>query len=302
MIDLAVPLAPTKTCVRTRPDLPASVRLVNAATSTLLVGVAPWSQARRLAALPEFSTPAVYVLDGEAGRIGKTGDLDQRLRDHSRTPPMARIDEVVVVTSPAFTADVTTCLEAALSQIARSAGVLPIIGAPLAMPVLDPHEDRDLLHWLAEMPTLLLAAGCRLFEADYEPMPARIAAPEDDGPVAIGAGAVRQGWDETFPADLLRRPTTAHYVLERNDLRAEAAVNACWTVLKAGSQLTAETQTWDQVGVANKRKYLRDHGLLKPEPAGRYFRLARDIALPSLTNAGRLVLGTNHPATVWRPA
>ena len=298
ILDLPAPVAPTTMHVRTRPGLPASDRLVTTRTSTLVVGAAPWEQARCLAALPEFSSPAVYALVGSGGRIGRTGDLGQRFRDHRRSPPMARIDEAFVIASPGFTSDTVTAAEAVLTQAARKAGVMPIVGAELAMPVLDPVEDCDLLRWLREMPPLLLAAGCRLFEPDYEPMPERLGDAEDDRPPTIGSGAVRQGWEEAFPADLLHRPATAHYRLERDDLRAEAAVHDRWTVLKRGSLLTAETETWDQAGVAEKRRRLRERGLLAP--AGRVLRLVRDIALPSLTNAGRLVLGTNQPATVWR--
>lgn len=295
----AASLAPTTLHVCTLPNLPPSVRLVGAPTSTLQVGVAPWSQARSLAALPQFASPSVYALIGSAGRVGKTRDLGQRLYDHRKSPPMERIDEVVVVTSAYFTSDTVTLLEAVLDNRAREAGVLPIIGAPLHMPPLDAPQHRDLRHWLGEMPALL-AAGCRLFEPDYAPMPTRIEEPQAERPPAIGSGAVRQGWEEAFPADLLRRPATTHYVLERDDLRAEAAVHDCWTVLKAGSQLTAATSTWDQPGVAQKRRDLCERGLLAP--AGRFLRLVQTIALPSLTNAGRLVLGTNELASVWRAA
>ena len=294
------PLAPTTLHVSGLPNLPPSVRLVGAPTSTLQVGVAPWSQARSLAALPQFASPSVYALIGSAGRVGRTADLGQRLRDHRKSPPMERIDEVVVVTSAHFTSDTVTLLEAVLDNRAREAGVLPIIGAPLHMPSLDAPQQRDLRHWLGEMPALLLAAGCRLFEPDYAPMPTRIEEPQAERPPAIGSGAVRQGWEEAFPADLLRRPATTHYVVERDGLRAEAAVHDCWTVLKAGSQLTASTTTWDQPGVAQKRRDLCERGLVVL--AGGLLRLLRDIAVPSLTNAARLVLGTNEPASVWRAA
>jgi hypothetical protein len=247
-----------------------------------------------------LATPAVYALIGSAGRVGRTADLGQRLRDHRKSPPMERIDEVVVVTSAHFTSDTVTLLEAVLDNRAREAGVLPIIGAPLHMPPLDAPQQRDLRHWLGEMPALLLAAGCRLFEPDYVPMPTRIEEPQAERTLAIGSGAVRQGWEEAFPADLLRRPATTHYVVERDGLRAEAAVHDCWTVLKAGSQLTAATSTWDQSGVAQKRRDLCERGLIVP--AGGWLRLLRDIALPSLTNAARLVLGTNELASVWRAA
>lgn len=301
MFDLTAPMAPTTLHVCTVPGLPASMRIVTTPTSTLAIGTAPWRHARRLAALPAFSGACLYVLTGTEARIGRTTGLAARLRDHRRAMPMSRIDQIFVIASSGFGSDTITALEAILTQAARKAGVMPVVGAPLRVPPLDPARDRHLLHWLGEMPPLLLGAGCTLFDADFAPAAERMveaARPPEERPVMIGSGAVRQGWDESFPADLLRNPATAHFVLERGGLRAQASVNGPWTVLRAGSLLTGSAETSDQMGVSRKRDRLRERGLL--EPAGSFQRLTRDIAVPSLTNGARLASGTNAPSTVWR--
>jgi hypothetical protein len=301
IVDTTAPLAPTTTHVRTVSGLPASVRLVTTPTCTLTIGAAPWRHARRLAAMPIFAGPCVYILSGKEARIGKSTGLAARLRDHRRTMPMSQIDEVFVISSPSFGSDAITALEAILTQAARKAGVMPVVGAPLRPPPLDRARDYDVLRWLDEMPPLLLAAGCTLFDPDFAAQVERAVGAEalrEERPAAIGSGAVREGWRQDFPADLLERPSTMHFVLERGALRARAAVNGPWTVLRAGSLLTASLETSDQKCIADKRARMREAGLL--DPAGEFGRLNRDIAVPSLTNGGRLASGKNIPASAWR--
>lgn len=300
IITPAVPSAPPKVHVINPPGLPPSGRLVTTPTSTLVVGTAPWRHGARLAGLAVFTGPCVYILSGAGARIGKTGAIGKRLRDHRMAPPMPRIDDVVVITSPNFTSDTITALEAVLTCAARKAGVVAIIGAPLRAPSLDPSTDYDLLRWLSDLPPMLMAAGCTLIESDYAPLPERRGdiVQRDPATEGIGRGAVGRGWDELFPTGILDDGMSSHFVLERGGLRAEAVVHGDWTVLKAGSLLTAETKTSDQIGVSRKRERLRNEGLLLKD--GRYHRLARSIAVPSLTNGGRLALGSNAPASVWR--
>lgn len=301
MFDTTAPMAPTTLHVRTVADLPASVRLVTTPTSTLTVGAAPWRHARRLAQMPVFAGACIYVLAGDEMRIGKSTGLAARLRDHRRTMPMRRIDQTFVVASPGFGADAITALEAILTQAARKAGVMPVVGALLRPPPLDHARDNDVLHWLRELPALLLASGCTLFDTDFAPQVERAIeadARPDERTVPVGSGAVREGWRRDFPADLLEHPATLHFVLERGALRARASVNGPWTVLRAGSLLTAAPETSEQEGIARKRKRLLEFGLL--DPAGTFGRLNRDIAVPSLTNGGRLAAGTNIPASAWR--
>ncbi|MDU0341103.1 hypothetical protein [Bosea rubneri] len=301
IFDPTAPMAPTTMHVRTVADLPASVRFVTTPTSTLTIGAAPWRHARRLAQMPVFSGPCIYVLAGDEIRIGKSTGLAARLRDHRRTMPMPRIDQTFVVASPGFGADAITALEAILTQAARKAGVMPVVGALLKPPSLDSIRDHDVMHWLRELPFLLLASGCTLFDPDFAPQIDRAMesdAPRDEYRVPIGSGAVREGWRRDFPADLLDHPATRHFVLERGALQARASVNGQWTVLRAGSLLTASPETSEQVCIARKRKRLRELGLL--DPAGVFGRLNRDIAVPSLTNGGRLASGTNIPASAWR--
>lgn len=294
IIDVTAPPAPTTLHVRSVPGLPASIRLVTTPTSTLVIGAAPWRHARRLAGMPIFAGPCVYILTGEEARIGKTTGLEARFRDHRRAMPMPRIDEIVVIACPAFTSDTITMLEASLTTTARKAGVFPILGAPLKAPALDPVRDRDVAHWLREIPALLLGAGCTLLDPEFAP-PTELRRERD---AAIGSGAVREGWREDFPEGLTGHPATMHFALERGGLQARAAVNGSWTVLRAGSLLTAAADTSDQRCIAAKRDRLREVGLL--EPAGSFYRLQRDIAVPSLTNGVRLACGTNGPASLWR--
>ncbi len=294
IIDVTAPPAPTTLHVRSVPGLPASIRLVTTPTSTLVIGAAPWRHARRLAGMPIFAGPCVYILTGEEARIGKTTGLEARFRDHRRAMPMPRIDEIVVIACPAFTSDTITMLEASLTTTARKAGVFPILGAPLKAPALDPVRDRDVAHWLREIPALLLGAGCTLLDPEFAP-PTELRRERD---AAIGSGAVREGWREDFPEGLTGHPATMHFALERGGLQARAAVNGPWTVLRAGSLLTAAADTSDQRCIAAKRDRLREVGLL--EPAGSFYRLQRDIAVPSLTNGVRLACGTNGPASLWR--
>ena len=214
---------------------------------------------------------------------------------------MARIDEAFVIASPGFTSDTVTAAEAVLTQAARKAGVMPVVGAPLRSPPLDRARDYDVLRWLDEMPPLLLASGCTLFDPDFAAQVERAVVADvtrEESPAAIGSGAVREGWRQDFPADLLERPSTMHFVLERGALQARASVNGPWTVLRAGSLLTASTETSDQKCIADKRARMRELGLLRSD--GGFYRLNRDIAVPSLTNGGRLASGTNIPASAWR--
>ena len=301
VFDPTAPRAPTTTHVRTVSGLPASVRLVTTPTCTLTIGAAPWRHARRLATLPIFAGPCVYILAGKEVRIGKSTGLAARLRDHRRTMPMSQIDQVFVISSPGFGSDAITTLEAILTQAARKASVMPVVGAPLRSPPLDRARDYDVLRWLDEMPPLLLASGCMLFDPDFAAQVERAVVADvtrEERSAAIGSGAVREGWRQDFPADLLERPSTMHFVLERGALRARAAVNGPWTVLRAGSLLTASLETSDQKCIADKRARMREFGLLRPE--GEFYRLNRDIAVPSLTNGGRLASGTNIPASAWR--
>ena len=295
-------------------DRPDGARLALSPCSPLVVGLAPVAELDRLLAVPALAGHVAYGLihRGEAAgerpeiRWGETVLAPQRLRRHRADPPLP-IEEVVLIgaTEPrTMSESALLALQEALTHQASRAGRARVVGAGPQRAWLAAVEPALIARWLTDLRGLLVALGCPLLEPRgavlaprVERLPAALAgaalAPADAALVAVPSG-----YTLDLPAGLAARADAAQYSLTWRDLRAHAVVVGGWTVLRAGSHLSASDRGGIQDCLSRKRAALREAGLVRPIAGGR-LRLTRDLGLPSLVNAARVITGGNEGNNLW---
>ena len=303
-------------------EKPDGARFALSPCSPLVVGLAPLAELDRLRTVPALSRIVAYALihRGEAVgerpeiRWGETVLAPQRLGRHRANPPLP-IEEVVLIGSAApggFGESALLALQEALTHQAHRAGRARVVGAEPQRAWLAGVDPALIARWLTDLRGLMVALGCPYLEPRgavlaprVEPLPADLAraalaepAPAPAAARPAPAVAVPTGYTLDLPEGLAARADAARYSLTWRGLRASAVVAGGWTVLRAGSYLHADDRGGIQECLSRKRRALRRAGLVRPAGDGR-LRLLRDLGLPSLVNATRVITGGNHGDVLW---
>jgi hypothetical protein len=303
-------------------ERPDGARLALSPCSPLVVGIAPLREIDRLRAEPALKRVVTYGLihRGEALgeqpeiRWGETVLVPKRLNSHRADPPLP-IEEVVLIGSAeprAFGESALLALQEALTHQAQSAGRARVVGAEPQKAWLGAVDPALIARWLTDLRRMLVMLGCPYLEtrgpvlaprAERLPVGLARAAIIEPAPAPavierIPAETVSMGYTLDLPAGLAARADAALYSLTWRGLHASVVVANGWTVLRAGSYLSARDRLGIQDCLSRKRQALRRAGLAKPTRDGR-LRLRCDIGLPSLVNATRVVTGGNEGNNLW---
>ncbi|HEV2560238.1 MAG TPA: hypothetical protein VGU45_16570 [Microvirga sp.] len=297
---------------------PSGARLVESEASRLVVGATSLDELPLLLAHPAFARrPGAYALFGDKGiRWGETLDVTGRLEDHLTDPPLAA-ERVILITSPhpAFGRDAVAALQNALHHQSLRAGRVPVVGAPPQRGWLQVSQPALVARWLADLRPLLVTAGCSLLEPPGSTLKPRVrvesapevrgeavcqeevagheeAANENDADVPF----LRAGFTTEIPHQVYEDAEARRYQLAYRGVQAEAVAVEGFCVVLAGSGMAVEDGAGVQICIARKRARLIEEGIARPRPGADVVRLSRDLGLPSLTNAGRLLSGTNRTA------
>ncbi|MFD0463366.1 hypothetical protein ACFQY9_17490 [Microvirga aerilata] len=305
---------------------PAGARLVTSPASCLMVGVAPVFEAAHLFAVPEFQGPTCYGLahhgmladlgvaeiDAPQLRVGETIRMPGRYADHRTQPPLP-IEDVLLIGSrdrDSFGRDEVVALQEVLTELASAAGRYQVTGAPPTRSWLRQVNPALVERWLADLRPMLVSAGWMVFEPRgplllprgraFEAPTREVAA--EPQPSAGSPPAVPSGFTTAFPPELLAQAEARRYRLHHQGATARVCVVEDWTILEKGSLVRRRDRSGIQLCLARKRNQLIGQGLLRRTRRKGLLRLTQDIALPSLTNAARVVTGDNVPRTLWVPA
>lgn len=309
-------------------------RLVTSPDTALVVGAAPMERVTHLLSQAPFrKRPLAYLLMASAGPaqrielyVGETLDGEERMAGHRRDARLPADDVVLIAChDDLFGRDAIQALQHGLTAQACRAARCQVVGKPPQRSWLQFADPNQLGRWLTALRPMLMAAGCNLLEPPGTRLRPRIAgaqaglpevveAPLAPAPLlpeplfpgpephADRAQAVLQGYSLDLPADLFARADARHYVLDWEGLRAEAVEVGPWTVLRAGSRVALRDDTGIQLCLSRKRQALQEAGVMRPSGRRGQLQVLRDLALPSLTNACRVVTGTNQPGTLWAEA
>jgi hypothetical protein len=304
-------------------DRPNGARLVTSPASCLVVGAGPVSDASLLLDLPVFQRPACYGLHHQgtlsalevAGvdvpqvRIGETLQPARRLDEHRSTPPLPA-EEILLIGSrdeTAFGRDEVVALQEALTVLAVQAGRYQVTGAPPARSWLRQVAPALIERWLFDLRPMLVSAGCLMFEprgASLAPRPSAPVAVAGEAPPqqAEPAPAFAAGFTTDVPPKVLTRPGAQRYRLTFRGATARLCVIGPWTILVKGSLVAMADRSGIQPCLARKRRQLREQGVLQPTGRDGLLRVTQHVALPSLTNATRVVTGGNEAGSLWTAA
>ncbi|WP_114946117.1 hypothetical protein [Microvirga calopogonii] len=304
-------------------DQPGGARLITTPTSGLVVGIAPVTDAPILLTRTLFQRPLCYALfhrgalrelgidgvDAPEARIGETMWPLRRFEEHFNAPPLP-IEELLLVASrdeDGFGRDEIVALQEILTERAVRAGRYEVTGAPPTRSWLRQVQPQLVEHWLADLRPMLISAGCDMFEPRRavlvprhmaRPIPAHEPIPQAQAALP----PLPSGFTVDVPEDLLSHPEARRYRLTFNGASAQARVIGPWTVLEKGSFVAGEDRLGIQPCLANKRRLMQERGVLRPAARQGLLRVTRHVALPSLTNAGRVVTGGNGPKDLWDAA
>ncbi|GEP01851.1 hypothetical protein [Methylobacterium haplocladii] len=297
-------------------ERPDGARLVLSPCSPLVVGIAPLDELALLRNETALARLVAYSLihRGEALgecpelRPGETVLMPARMARHRARPPLP-IEEVVLIGSndlQHFGESALLALQEALHRQARRAGRARVVGGEPQQAWLTTVEPVLVARWLHDLRFMLMALGCPYLEPRRavlqpraEPLPllrAPVAlTPLVPAPVPV---SVPSGYALDLPDGLAARADARRYSLDWRGLRASAVVAGGWTVLKAGSQLIADDRGGIQACLSRKRRTLQEAGLVRRVGRTR-LRLLRDLGLPSLVNATRVITGGNESDGLW---
>ncbi|MBM6579374.1 hypothetical protein ILT44_04185 [Microvirga sp. BT689] len=277
--------------IRHPAGLPFDVRIVTSPVTPLVLGTCLVDNVRSLVGLSEMHGPAAYLhVDPDTARAGETVFAPRRLLAHDGAPPFEGVEQVIIIRSqdPYFGKDEVMLLQSALAAGIAAAGRCTVIqgtGHP-SVPV-QPGQRALLRRWMADLRLLLIGCGFHGLE------PVSAAELCRSGPTT--------GFSVAVPHELLDGSNVQRYRIERDGIRAECSRVGPWTILHRGSTLRPNPIESYQVGLAEKRKALTAEGILVSGRTERDpFTLTADIAVPSLTNASRLVLGNNSGPDAWQ--
>jgi hypothetical protein len=302
---------------------PAGARLVTSPASCLMVGVAPIFEAAHLFAVPEFQHSVCYSLahhgrledlgvsevDAPQVKVGETIRMPGRFADHRTQPPLP-IEDILLIGSrdrTSFGRDEVVALQEVLTEWAVRAGRHQVTGAPPTKSWLRQVNPELIERWLADLRPMLVSAGWMVFEprgALLLPRGRTVEAPARDAaaqslPPAAPLPAVPSGFTTSFPPELLAHPGARRYRLHFQGATARVCEVEDWTILEKGSLVRRHDRSGIQPCLARKRNQLIEQGYLRRTGRKGLLRLIQDIALPSLTNAARVVTGDNVPWTRW---
>lgn len=291
-------------------DQPGGPRIIGSPTSGLILGIAAIDQIDALTAYENFARCAGYSCIANWSvefpfsifRPGETTYMARRIGEHRAAPPCT-FEHVLLVGSAdpffsPFGRDETIAIQWALYRLAERAGRVLLHGAAPARPALLDHNSNLVAQWVADLKTLLPAAGVMACEPR-----GRILGPVDDGREAPEAFvAVSRGYEKQVPPGLTERADAIHYDLAWNRVHALVTVVDRWTIIHAGSTADPDDRSGIQGCIALKRVDLLNDGVLQRTRCGHLWRFTCDIAVPSLTNAIRTITGTNLPKDRFRLA
>ncbi len=304
------------------------LRLITAPNLNLILGVADWSLRHRLLLRPELEGAICYGIVGHARDPsapahrpaiywGQTEQCVARFKRHGQKPRV-RAPEAIIVLAGAYPGalgpEMALGLEYEVSRRTRAAGRF-LAANEFRGPALRPAQQTTLRNWADALVPLLRCAGYPALHqgtvsAEREPRPD---SPET-GPLETDrmrphlspsfdetTSAVRAGWSEHFPVDIESRRDAQRFELAYGEVRARAVIQGPWTVIQAGAVARREPIPSHQSCLAAKLEAMTEAGLFAAVP-GRadLMRLTRSIALPSLTNGVRLLVGDNGSANRWR--
>lgn len=304
---------------------PPDVRVVTSSNTALVVGAAPMEKIAHLLCQTQFAErPLTYLLMASATPVsptelyvGETLDGEKRIAQHRRDPGLAADDVILIAChDDTFGRDAIQALQHGLTAQAHRAGRCRVLGKPPQRSWLQIADPEQLARWLRVLRPMLAGAGCNLMEppgARLRPrlvaatgmLPDGLEVPRPVAPLpepAIHPQPVLQGYSLDLPAGLLTRANARRYVLAWGGGRAEAVSAGAWTVLRAGSRVAPTADSSIQLCLLRKRQALVKAGVLRPSGRRGLLRVERDVALPSLTNACRVVTGTNQPGRLWAEA
>lgn len=290
-----------------------SVWLIHHRETRLVVGTAPWTNARALLRRTEFRHPSCYALVGDTclmfgphrvpgTHVGRTGQPPARVRQHRNTPPLDAMRAIAIISidnGRGLLLDEAAALEQALHLAATAAGSHEVVSKPPRDRGLSPGVLTRVNRWVEILRWMLVVARCSILEPrrDHAGRPFQ---GDDNGPEAEALPPTA-GWTRILPKRLLDRPDVQRFRLERDEVRASALIVDGWCVLEKGSQVRAEEIPSIQEGLRNKRRQLREAGVLRPLPGRNDVWVCTDrIVVPSLTNLTRLLLGNNAGPALWQ--
>lgn len=304
------------------------LRLITAPNLNLIVGVADWSLRHRLLRRPELAGAICYGIVGHARDLsapahspaiywGQTEQRAARFKRHGQKPRVQAPEAIIVIAGAhpgALGPEMALGLEYEISRRTRAAGRFLAVNE-FRGPALRPAQRTALRNWADALAPLLRCAGYPALQrgaASAEPEPCRGMTETDHlgtgrgqpqpSPSAGGsASAVRAGWSEHFPADMESLRDAQRFELAYGEVRANAVLYGPWTVIQAGAVARREPIPSHQPCLAAKLEAMKEAGLFAPVP-GRadLVQLTRAIAVPSLTNGVRLLVGDNGSASRWR--
>ncbi|HEY8384235.1 MAG TPA: hypothetical protein VIL09_19005 [Microvirga sp.] len=287
---------------------PLGPRLYTTPTSALVVGATPVNRVDELLAEePSLTRPVAYLLqDGPWLRVGETGSFDGRWDDHLRRPPLAA-EQVVVVGSlhSCFGKDAILALQSAIYHQACRAGRVEVIGQRPERARLALTQPGLVARWMADLRTMLACAGVHALEPVGARLRPRVVLdPPPEAELLDDDLPLRSGVSIRIPLSIYDDPGARLYRLTFRDLRAPALARgdgAC--VVLAGAEMATLARGSIQDCLAAKRVQLVAKRLAFPTRDPGVALIGRDVAFPSLTNAGRALTGTNRSGDeLWRPA
>lgn len=304
---IAGPVSTVPVTVTPLTDHPSGARVASMPTSGLIAGIAPIHDVGRLTALPSFKAAAYACISqgslavpGVHLRPGESLHNPRRQAEHQVLPPCP-VEEVLLV-GPAnptfgfFGRDETRALEWLLHRLAVEAGRAAVHGTAPPRPALLDREPQRLARWASDAMPLFRALGTPAF-APPGPVLRPIAVEPDDATFR----AVQRGYATELPPGLTEQPDARLYELAWAGIYAMATVSGSWTVLHAGSMAAADLSSGVQSCIADKRRAMLAEGIFQRGASG-LWRVTRDVALPSLLNALRVLTGTNELDHYWRRA
>ena len=309
---LATPRSTVPHTVTPLDDRPGGPRVVSAPDAGLVVGLAHHTRIAALTALPHFAAGVGYAtlshgsisVPALALRAGESLDGPARLAQHLADPP-APIEAILLVgpADPVFSPfgrDESLAVQYLLHGLALRAARAVVHGAPPQRPVLLDREPQRLLRWVQDLAPMLRSCT-PLFEPCAVLLLPRPVVAEPEGAGEVEPRGVARGYHTVLPPGLTEGVGVSRYALRWRGLAAQATVAGDWTVLHAGTTVDPTDHAGVQSCIADKRARMREQGVLQGT-AGGLLRLTRDVGLPSLTNALRVVTGTNEPGHHWQPS
>lgn len=293
-----------------------SVWLVHHRETRLVVGTAPWRTARQLLRRSAFQHPSCYALVGDAEpqpaarlvpgtHVGRTGRPPARVRQHRNTPPLENLRTITIISidnGRGLGLEEAAALEQALHEEANAAGSHAVVSKAPRDRGLSPGVVTRVNRWLEVLRWMLPVAQCLILEPGPDHGEVREGVPDNALLAADGMGPPIMGWTRDVPRTLLERPDVQRFRLERGVVRASAVLIDGWCILEKGSQARAGENASIQKGLRNKRKELREAGVLKRVRGRKDVLVTTDhVGVPSLTNLTRLLLGNNAGPALWQP-